>query len=780
MNPEQPINPYIAGNPITGTEMFYGRADVFSFVKRNLIGRHRDTPVVLYGQRRTGKTSVLYQLRRHLDPRYRCIFMDLHGLNLDGIGNFLLGMANFISEGLERDHGLAVGVPDRDTFLADPKSAFETVFLAEALSVLGQDHLVLMLDELIRLEEEVQSGHMEREVFDFLRHLIQHHMRLNFIFSLGSGLEEMEKEYAFLFNTSLYHPISFLEPAAAHDLITQPAEDYYQIAPEAVDRILQITSRHPYYTQLVCHCLFDLWSRSPKPVMSAADVNVVLAEAIELGSANLTYVWRDSTPGEQATMAGMATAMRGQSGPVTVDQVREAWLTVGVSLPEPEVSRAVRGLIGREVIAGTDTYSFAVDLQRLWLDKHRRLDWVKDDLTDSVLAWNRSTESWPADKIARHPDGSARDTVERQKGRPSAAVSRIRGYLAIAAVGVIVAGYLVAALVASLPPFSSPAGLPQSLVRILPGDLQQHLSDCHNVRPPTQWTMRGTVQTVHCIDPRLAGGNIYAFGLDSLSDFQAAWQSFNAWWRFPTQGTGTTCPPTGAALGRETLGYQDVPQDDRVVLECGQMVLGSDGAVPAYAWSYPISDAFVVAEGRPGSAFSALDDWLTPPPVSVSPTTGATSSPGSDDQALWNVIPGTVRTSNCKAITPTDQATEEIACTDAIYNSQTEGGYLYYYLFANSTTLDASYTNNFLTPLSISSDEGSCGNFTAFKATCETGWNNTNPAINGRLAEYLYKGFNTLTWTEEQQHIMVYLSGVNGTQMLNWWLYPDKWVVTGG
>jgi hypothetical protein len=172
------------------------------------------------------------------------------------------------------------------------------------------------------------------------------------------------------------------------------------------------------------------------------------------------------------------------------------------------------------------------------------------------------------------------------------------------------------------------------------------------------------------------------------------------------------------------------------------------------------------------------------PTPSPTPDTSPDTSPDAvptitSDEALWNLIPGNVRTSNCKAITPTDQATEEIACTDAIYNAQTEGGYLYYYLFPNSTTLDTSYTNNFLTPLSISSDEGNCGSFTAFKATCETGWNNTNPSINGRLAEYLYKGFNTLTWTEEQQHIMVYLSGVNGTQMLNWWLYPDKWVVTG-
>ena len=48
----------------------------------------------------------------------------------------------------------------------------------------------------------------------------------------------------------------------------------------------------------------------PQARADVADVDAVLAEAIELGSANLTYVWEDSAPEEQALMAGMAAAMR--------------------------------------------------------------------------------------------------------------------------------------------------------------------------------------------------------------------------------------------------------------------------------------------------------------------------------------------------------------------------------------------------------------------------------------------------------------------------------------
>ena len=503
MDPRHHVNPYIAGSPVTGTEMFYGRQDVFAFVRRNLIGRHRDTPVVLYGQRRTGKTSVLYQLHRHLGGHYRCIFIDLHGLNLSSMGNFLLGVANAIGRTLRRDHQIHVDVPNRSEFLADPVSAFEGMFLDKVWSALGNDHLVLMMDEVVRLDEEVRAGRLEREIFDYLRHLMQHYARLNFIFSLGSGLEEMAKDYAFVFSVALYHRISFLEPEAARKLITQPARDHYRLDAAAVERILEVTSGHPYYTQLVCHCVFDLWSSSPKEVINAADVGDVLPEAIELGSANLTYVWEDSTQGEKALMAGLAAAMRGGAGPATVGQARDEWRALGVSLPEGEAARSLRSLTSREVLVGDKAFSFAVELQRLWLDRHRRLDWVKDELAETVAEWNRSAEPWPADAVSPRSDErtSVGDAVavRDQPREPSGSLSVLRSrmsprsrYALLAVVILAVAAYLAATSAAHVFPFSGPSSaigqdpnLTQNLIQLIPGGLSHEASACRPAPPPS-------------------------------------------------------------------------------------------------------------------------------------------------------------------------------------------------------------------------------------------------------------------------------------------------------
>jgi hypothetical protein len=634
MNPRQHVNPYIAGSPVTGTEMFFGREDVFSFIQRNLIGRHRDTPIVLYGQRRTGKTSVLYQLHRHLDPGYRCIFIDLHGLNLQGMGNLLLGIASSINRGLRRDHHLTVELPDRGAFLADPRSAFETMFLDRVWAALAGDHLVLMMDEVVRLDEEVKAGRLERDVFDYLRHLMQHYPHLNFIFSLGSGLEEMAKDYAFLFSVSLYHRISFLEHAAACELITQPARDHYQVAPQTVSKILQITSGHAYYTQLVCHCMFDLWSRAPKPMMELADVDAVLAEAIELGSANLTYVWEDSSVGEQAVMAGMAAAMGRQASPVTIDHARDAWRKVDVSLPEREIARALRSLTSREVLrsltsqevpADTRAYSFSVDLQRLWLEQHRHLDWVKDEIAETVQQWNRSAEPWPADAIPGRTGGPVSASAEgATNGRePEKAPARAKPrlthrsrYLAAAAAVIALASYLLATATAHVFPFSnSTQGLTSAhnvvqLLLLLPGNLTQNEHECHAAPPPSQWGMPGLVQAMHCTDPHLPGGHIYAYQLDSAAHFQTAWRNFNQWWKFLPASAGTTCPPTGASRGIVSLTNPALPEANRQVLECGIQMPSRYLIVPAYALSFPTNYAFVIAQGSAGTSFNALNEWL--------------------------------------------------------------------------------------------------------------------------------------------------------------------------
>ena len=111
-------------------------------------------------------------------------------------------------------------------------------------------------------------------------------------------------------------------------------------------------------------------------------------------------------------MAGIAATTRGTGITVTAGQVREAWYDAGVDVPQHEITRALRGLTEREVITGSGAYSFTVDLQRLWLDKHRRLDWVKEELADAIALWQT-----PAQEPAGRPQESPPEAEDRKDAK---------------------------------------------------------------------------------------------------------------------------------------------------------------------------------------------------------------------------------------------------------------------------------------------------------------------------------------------------------------------------
>ncbi len=97
-----PLNPYIAGNPVGDSPAFIGRADVLREVSR-VLRRLQQNAIVLYGQRRIGKTSVLLQLQAQLraEGSYRPIYFDLQDKSANSLEQVVLELARSIAHELE-------------------------------------------------------------------------------------------------------------------------------------------------------------------------------------------------------------------------------------------------------------------------------------------------------------------------------------------------------------------------------------------------------------------------------------------------------------------------------------------------------------------------------------------------------------------------------------------------------------------------------------------------------------------------------------------------------
>jgi len=387
------VNPYIAGNPITGERMFFGRQDVFAAIRRNLIGEYQDHVIVLYGQRRTGKTSVLYQMHRHLPETYIPILVDLQGMSLEGMGSFLWELINIIRRSLRRSHGIQLPHLDREAFLADPREQFVETLLTDVREAIGDHCLLLMFDEAVLLGDKVASGQLEPDVFRYLSGLMQHHQLLTFIFCIGSRIEQMRQEFSSLFRVALYQEISFLDRESAIALITEPVKGIYEYEPAAVERILSITSGHPYYTQLVCHSIFARWQARGDGIITVADVDAILPEAVERCAANLQYIWENASAEEQAVLAALAEAAGERGEAIPRYKLDQTLAQRGFDMPPDQVTGALKALWQKEIITAREPYRFTVDLLRLWLRKHKPMDWVRQELSPAIARWQKERKA---------------------------------------------------------------------------------------------------------------------------------------------------------------------------------------------------------------------------------------------------------------------------------------------------------------------------------------------------------------------------------------------------
>ena len=391
------VNPYIAGNPITGSAMFYGRNDVFEFVSNNLIGQHQDNILVLHGQRRTGKTSVLYQMHRFIDPSYIPILVDLQGMTLEGISGFLWELAYTIQRGLRRPHGIRLPRPSKQNYQADARHEFQEVFLPQVQEAIGDRRLLLMFDESELLHDKVRAGDLEADVFRYLSSLMQHLSFLAFIFTVGSKLEQMQEEFATLFRVALYKEISFLDYKATAELISGPVRGHFSYAPIAIAKISRMTSGHPYYTQLICHELFTRWQQTGLKTVTEEDIDAVVPQAIEACSSNLRYTWDEGSGAEKAVAAVLKEELPEEFGELGRAELDAALAAHEIPIPPGEVVHGLQNLALRDVIPDKEPYSFRVDLLRRWLRDQAPLEWVREEIQEDIGRWTHQVSA-PARK----------------------------------------------------------------------------------------------------------------------------------------------------------------------------------------------------------------------------------------------------------------------------------------------------------------------------------------------------------------------------------------------
>ena len=356
-------NPYIFGLPLAEThELFVGRADIAARIEQLIVDRRRP-PLLLYGQRRMGKTSLLRNLGRMLPSNTVLLFVDGEGVSsANDFSDLLYVTAMAMVKSADQYRHVSLPPANRDAIAANPFTAFNE-WLDQVEQVLDQAQMValLALDEFEALESTMHKGRFDAiDLMRLLRNLIQHRQRFKVLLAGSHTLDELRYWASQLINVQVVK-ISYLEETDVLKLIEQPVTNFaLHYDPAASRHILSLTRGHPHLVQLLCYEIVDLKNQQPveqRFFVTVEDVEAAVPAALQAGDFFFADLANQVGPVGRALLNDIAIYGYG------VSQSR----ALGMPYDAAEADEALTLLMRRDVLEHTpDGYRFQVELIRRW------------------------------------------------------------------------------------------------------------------------------------------------------------------------------------------------------------------------------------------------------------------------------------------------------------------------------------------------------------------------------------------------------------------------------
>ena len=367
-------NPYIAGNPVRGHSNFVGRSDIL----RDVLGLLRNpnaNAIAIYGQRRIGKTSILFQLEQQLAEtgNYLPVYFDLHDKADLSLPEILYRLAGQIGRYVD------MNPPDRDKFDADG-GFFHNEFLPEAVKK-TKKNLILLFDEFDVLDRPYK-GQVGATFLPYLRKWMARTYQVHFVLAMGRRPEDLSARMLNAFKQVPSRHVSLMDLSESLAIVRQSEHNHTLCWTEAgINRVCYWTQGHPYLTQLLCSEVWEgAYDQNPKvpPTADAKDVDRAVEATLEQGANAFQWIWNGLPPAEKVMMAAMAGTGRLT---VTWEQLTEALDDNGVCLISRELRMAPETLIKWDLLRHVGNgYRFTIPLLQLWVAENRPLRRVKAEL----------------------------------------------------------------------------------------------------------------------------------------------------------------------------------------------------------------------------------------------------------------------------------------------------------------------------------------------------------------------------------------------------------------
>ena len=373
-------NPFKYGG-IVGKASFCNRKQELTDLTRAMENGDR---LFLYSERRLGKTSLVKLALSGLPKKeYLWAYVDLWPT--DGEASLAAAIAKAITESLAgtADKMLAVakgffgglaptvsadssGNPQISFSLqggSDSLPELMEVLKAPAEIAKGRKRkVVLVLDEFQRILE-YRTDNAERT----LRSAIQDQENVSYIF-LGSRKHLIQKMFLDqdrpLYRAGGHYPLGPIETSSWKPFIrSRFIKTNRTISPEVVAELCETTGGHPFYTQHLCHAVWELCESGSEATSNTITQAINLL--LERESYAYTALWESFAVNQRRFLSGLVQAEHG------VEVFGSSFIRKNNLKSASSAQRVVKNLLERDVIDREEGSYFIADrFFRLWVS-HR-------------------------------------------------------------------------------------------------------------------------------------------------------------------------------------------------------------------------------------------------------------------------------------------------------------------------------------------------------------------------------------------------------------------------
>ena len=388
---DNPFEKYSDGTEVKDRKMFYGRDDYIDSILSLIINdkEHSGKCLAIYGQTRTGKSSLLNFLQKELRNKDKddiiVSFGNIDKLSKNGkvdLKAFLVRTLRLLDDEIKKNHskllsllkenGISIDVDkikDDDLLMENFDCQFGKI--CEFIHSMNKQ-IIFTIDEFTSIYDLIRKGTMTDDFMKFWKAFIQDYS----VFAILICQDHMmyfvnDLRFTNAFSTTELKRITYLEEKYAKKLMYEPIlddEDNSRYTDEALDYLYNLTSGRAYLIMKLCAGLVDYLNEIRNPKITKNIIEEYLRKNIMKFGENIfepQYYDKSSDIKEQFRIAEENKKIIRE---IAKNSDKDGWLYINISAISEEEKKLLDKLESRYVLIKKDgKYKIKVDLYRQWI-----------------------------------------------------------------------------------------------------------------------------------------------------------------------------------------------------------------------------------------------------------------------------------------------------------------------------------------------------------------------------------------------------------------------------